>query len=438
MICSARGAVRPATVALLKRSALPALMSVIANILVAMSSAAESGNSQRQDPNDPFVGVTPAAADIAETSDSSSVRDGFFQDNFTFKKEIYSQFSYGPKAHHASTGDRWYSRQSIGFEALKKLSTKISTVASFDFQGRLVRRDQFIPILNDQEGANREGWFAEYHNAYLDLYNILNPLLTEEQRGAATGHFNFRLGRFYLPFGINLQTDTHGTLLQLSNERNFGFERDWYAGFWGSISPELNYDLYYLLGSGYDPSFKGQDGMIGSRISLSNVYLNEYGIEGGISVLAGQRRSKHALERSPGVAGDATDGEFIQTKRFGLDARYTHLISTGSLAGTGELSAGRDESENVLTQLYQLDYLNRSRKWGISSQYRRFHQDLDSDGASGRNKADSSLIGELTWFFRNDIGNSNLHWLKLNLERQLERIEGRNGTVTTVQYYRYW
>jgi hypothetical protein len=31
----------------------------------------------------------------------------------------------------------------------------------------------------------------------------------------------------YLPFGLNLQTDTHATLQQLSNDRNFGFERDW-------------------------------------------------------------------------------------------------------------------------------------------------------------------------------------------------------------------
>lgn len=388
---------------------------------------------------DPFEGIETSSS-ISQPLHSSSVDQDprFFQDNFTFKKELYSQFSYGPSEHGHESDEKWYSRQSVGFEILKKFSTETSTIGSVNFQGRLVRRDDFVPVINDEEGAGRDQWFSEYHNAYLDLYNIFNPLLTDAKRGSAAGHFNFRLGRFYLPFGINLQTDTHGTVLQLSNERNFGFERDWYAGFWGSINPKLNYDLYYLLGSGYDPSFEGQDGLLGSRVSLSNSFLNEYGLEGGLSVLAGQRKSKHALERSPEVALESTNGEFIQTQRVGVDLRYTHLIPTGSLTGTSEISTGRDESEDVLTQLYQLDYLNRSRKWGAASQYRRFNQDRAHTHDGGNDDVDSSIIGELTWFFRNDIGNTNLHWVKLNIEKQLDKMEGRPGTVTTLQYYRYW
>lgn len=385
--------------------------------------------------NDPFAGLEAGSQSTQATPSSPIKEQGFFGDNFTFKKELYSQFSYGPETPPNDNEERYYSRQSVGFEVLKKFSTATSTIGSVNFQGRLVRRDDFIPVIDDEEGESREGWFAEYHNAYLDLYNIANPLLTDEQRSAAVGHFNFRAGRFYLPFGLNLQTDTHGTVLQLSNERNFGFERDWYAGFWGSISPKLNYDLYYLLGSGYDPSFAGQDGLLGSRISLANAYLNEYGLEGGLAVMAGQRKSMHALERSIDVEEEATDGKFIQTKRVGADTRYTHLIPTGSLTGSTELSIGKDESERVLTQLYQLDYLNRSRRWGLSSQYRNFYQDLNQ---SDEKNTDSSIIAEVTWFFRNDIGNTNLHWIKLNVEQQLERMEGITGTVTTLQYYRYW
>ena len=388
---------------------------------------------------DPFAGIeAPIDNEPPYQATSVDSTHSFFEDNFTFKKEFYSQFAYGPQTESETSGDRWYSRQSIGFETLKKFSTTTSTVASFDFQGRLVRRDNFIPVIDDQEGADRDGWYAEYHNVYLDLYNIFNPVLTDTERGRAAGHFNFRLGRFYLPFGINQQTDTHGTVLQLSNDRNFGFERDWYAGFWGSINRDLNYDLYYLLGSGYNPSFKGQDGLVGSRISLSNAYLNEYGIEGGLAMLVGQRRSDHALERSSIVESEATNGQFIQTQRLGADARYTHLLANGSLTGTTELSTGKDETEDVFTQLYQLDYLHRSRKWGVSSQYRRFRQDFQDGNSQQSADADTSIIGELTWFFRNDISNTNLHWIKLNVERQLQRMEGERGTVTTIQYYRYW
>jgi hypothetical protein len=47
-------------------------------------------------------------------------------------------------------------------------------------------------------------------------------------------------------------------------------------------------------------------------------------------------------------------------------------------------------------------------------------------------------VGEVSWYFRNDLGNANLHWVKLNLERALERQRGGNDTIISLQYYRYW
>jgi hypothetical protein len=62
-------------------------------------------------------------------------------------------------------------------------------------------------------------------------------------------------------------------------------------------------------------------------------------------------------------------------------------------------------------------------------QYRAFSQDGMRAGAS--------LVADLSWYLRNDVGNSNLHWLKLNIERQLERMHGPPSTVVTLQYYLY-
>jgi hypothetical protein len=326
-----------------------------------------------------------------------------------------SQFSINPP-------DRASSRQSVGFEVLKKFSTETSTIASFNFQGRLVRRDGFVPVLNDVEGENRRSWAFEYHNFYVDFFNVLNPFLSDEGRGKNLGCFNVRAGRFYVPFGLNLQTDTHGTVLQLSNERNFGFERDWYGGFWGTLNKHLNYDVYYLAGSGYDLKYKGQSGLGALRVSLGNRYSSQYGIEGGFSLLGGERLSSE-------MTMDEARPSLVETLRTGLDGRYRRAVSKGLLTLTSELSGGRDARNSVFTQLYQAEYLHNSRRWGATTQYRRF-------GEEGRG-ADSSIIGELTWYFRNDVGNSNLHWLKLNVERQIERIQGRPDTVITLQYYFY-
>lgn len=390
----------------------------------------------------------PAIPGRPKENAETSFLGGLLGEGFSFKKELMFELSRSSEAAHmpGATAEGLYSRNSIGFEILKKFSTDTATVAAFDLQMRLVRRDNFHEVLSDMEGANRRGWFLEYHNFYWDLYNVFNPLFGDEARGRNAGRFNLRVGRFYLPFGLNLQTDTHGTLLQLSNERNFGFERDWYAGFWGSINAHLNYDIYYLLGSGYDFASRGQSGLIGTRLSLSNKYLNEYGIEGGVSFLSGQRISKDAFERSPSVAMVSKGSDIVETLRYGGDLRWRHPIPTGSITLTSELSAGRDERDKVFTQLYQADYLTLNRKFGASVQYRRFNQDIQgSTAAGGMNnntwnggKTDASIIGELTWYFRNDLGNTNLHWVKLNVERETESQRGRYATITTLQYYRYW
>jgi len=362
--------------------------------LLLVSFAFAGASIDAQEPADPFADLTDSA-----TAEPAPPKRSFFTDNFGFRKEIMSEFDSSDHGQPAS-------RQSLGFEMLKKFSSGTSTLASFNFQGRLVRRDGFQPVLNDMEGETRGGWAFEYHNLYLDLYNLFKNV----------GHLNFRVGRFYVPFGLNLQTDTHGTVLQLSNEQNLGFERDWYTGLWGTINKHLNYDAYYLAGSGYDLKYKGQKGLGALRLSLSNKYSSEYGLEGGVSVMGGERLS-HYTQRP------------VETRRVGVDGRYRHTAGPGVVTFTSELSAGRDVPDSVYSQLIQTEYLHGSRRWGVATQYRRF--ELERMGT------DASIIGEFTWYFRNDVGNSNLHWIKLNVERRLQRMPGSPALVVALQYYFY-
>jgi hypothetical protein len=354
---------------------------------------------------DPFADVKPAPA--ADSTAHGSWLARFFKDNFAFREELMSEFT-------SDTGDSYASRQSAGFEVQKKFSTETSTVASFDFQGRLVRRDGYNPVLNDMEGATRPGWAFEYHNLYLDLYNIA---------GRHAGRFNFRAGHFYVPFGLNLQTDTHGTMLQLSNETNFGFERDWYAGFWGSINRRLNYDAYYMAGSGYDLKFRGQRGLAAVRLSLGNRYRSEYGLEGGVSAITGERLAQ------PMNGGSTAEPAPLRTQRIGIDGRYRHSAPDGTLTFTTELSGGRDAQDRVTMELQQAEYLRASRRWGVAAQFRHFSRDNVGTTASA--------VAEFTWYFRNDVAGSNEHWLKLNVERQIQNFPGPPQTIVALQYYWY-
>ena len=413
-----------------------------------------SARAKTNNAADPFADLEPAKSPVANTNrvsaipvtDGAAAKRGFFGENFTFKNEIMAEFSYSAEANREQRNSLpgLYSRNSVGFEVLKKFSTATATVAAFDFQARLVRRDGFHEVVNDMAGGAHRGWqYFELHNLYVDFYNVFDPLLSDAAQSDNIGRFNLRAGHFYQPFGLNLQTDTHGTLLQLSNERNFGSERDWYAGFWGSLNSSVNYDAYYLLGSGYDIRFRGQSGLVGARLSLANRFLNEYGIEGGISYLGGERLGREAVERSASVARESRGRDLVATQRGGVDARYSHAIPTGSLALATELSTGFDEADRIYTQLYQLDYLTRKRKFGASAQYRRFSQRMGpmlpaAAGSAWAWGADASVIGEVTWYFRNDLGNANLHWIKLNVERQTEKMAGARDTIVTMQYYRYF
>lgn len=373
--------------------------------VVAIFLAMAPGAYAQQKPDDPFADLE-AKEKAPEPASAGTWGERFFHENFGFRKEVMSQFTVSGDGNGAS-------RQSLGFEVLKKFSTETSTVASFDFQGRFVRRDGFNPVQNDMEGAGRPGWTFEYHNFYADFYNILNPVLSGQRRGRNTGRFNLRVGRFYVPFGLNLQTDTHGPVLQLSNDRNFGFERDWYTGFWGGLNRHLNYDVYYMAGSGYALKFKGQSGLGAVRVSLANRYSSLYGLEGGVSAIGGERLSMDM--------GDGMERMKIRTERLGVDGRYRRAVPRGTFTWTTEASGGRDARRAVTMQLHQAEYLHASRRWGVATQYRRF-----TDG-----KPDGMLSGEFTWYLRNDIGNSNLHWVKFNVAHGTQR------TVFALQYYFY-
>jgi len=392
---------------------------------------------EKEAEKDPFAGLEPAKTGAPELSSGkdAGALGRLTGRNFSLKTELFSQFTTGRPV---EADPPLYSRQSLGFELLKKFSTATATVAAFNAQFRLVRRDNYIDATNDMEGAERAGFYPEYHNAYLDLYNVFNPLMGASARSRHVGRFNWRTGRLYLPFGINLQSDTHGTLLQLSNEKDLGFERDWYTGLYGSLNRHLNYDLYYLLGSGYYPRFRGQSGLLGARLSLGNRFLNEHGLEGGVSFLGGERFSPHSAERSHSVAEAARGTRIVRTLRFGLDGRYTRPLWKGTAVVTTELSAGKDRPDPVFGNLHQFEYLARSRRWGWAAQYRRFWQDSAAAGHSaGSGKADASLIGEVSLYFRNDPSASRLHWIKLNVERRLERMKEETAWLFTIQYYFY-
>ena len=129
-------------------------MAGFASVMPAQDSRARSAPASPAAPApesggvDPFAGVSEAPKRRAGTT-TSVLDEAAVYRKFRVPQGTHVAVRYGP----GRDGRRAASRS--GFEILKKFSTATSTVASFDFQGRLVRRDGYNPVINDMEGAQR-------------------------------------------------------------------------------------------------------------------------------------------------------------------------------------------------------------------------------------------------------------------------------------------
>src|SRR5205085_9136042 len=102
----------------------------------------------------------------------------------------------------------------------------------------------------------------------------------------------------------------------------------------------------------------------------------------------GERLSSDSMEGASQAEIHPVIATPIRTQRVGLDGRLRRPVPKGLLTVTSEISAGRDVPNAVFTQLYQAEYLRASRRWGLATQYRRFHQDRIGE--------DASIIGEFS------------------------------------------
>ena len=355
--------------------------------------------------NDPFAGIQPLPAAPPHTPTAPR-----WSDNLQWRTELYSLAAVGYRDRR-DTHDA-YTRLSAGFEIQKRFSTATKTVAMVDLQGRLVYRNHPIDTAADAHATGSDTWTYETHNAYAELYHLLG----------SPGRFNLRAGYFYLPFGLSTQTDTHGTLLQLSNHRVFGAGHDWQLTAFGNATRLLDYQLGYTLGTGPNQSRHRQRGMAVARLALANTLLFEHGTEGGISAAIGER-----LDPSTGTSAP------VRTWRIGADLRQRFDSLRGPLTLTGEGAAGEDDSRAVWSALAQLDWLHPARRWGAAAQYTYFTRNTAPARAT-----DQRATAVLTRYFRNDVANSTLHWIALAIERAIETAHGATDTIAMLQYYHYW
>ena len=136
---------------------------------------------------------------------------------------------------------------------------------------------------------------------------------------ASDGSFNIQAGHFEVPFGLEYETDTNGTLYNYTHPQNFRMKADWGVNVNGTTDA-ITYNLSATRGSGNEYRSDGDPGVLAGRLGSNFDLRNRY----GVSFFDGDVRTPNGI---------------YNIQRLGLDAIWT----LGAFETRAELSAGEDQ-----------------------------------------------------------------------------------------------
>lgn len=118
--------------------------------------------------------------------------------------------------------------------------------------------------------------------------------------GLAQGRFNIKVGHFEIPFGLEYQLDTNGTLRQItSNDR--AIKADWGVSVNG-ILPNIEYEIALTRGSGSEITSRDNPHVFSGRIGTSS----HKNLVTGFSWFTGEVLGKNGVTRHNKVALDVS------------------------------------------------------------------------------------------------------------------------------------
>lgn len=233
----------------------------------------------------------------------------------------------------------------VGLDVHKVFSDSTGDIGTMILQPYFTRSDNVFPIPHDKE--DDDDWELVFHTFYFNL--------TRWGRGAT----NFKVGHFYVPYGLQPNVDTHMAVRQLISHENLGADMDWGFSFNGT-SRSLEYEVALTQGSGHELTNEGKNFVIAGRVGTPydrNFTVGVSGMHGQVisphglfrwqSGLEPPSRVDRALGRMPGEGRG--DDDLMRRTRAGVDA--TWIVQQYTFRG--EASVGRDFDQDVFNTLLE-------------------------------------------------------------------------------------
>lgn len=268
----------------------------------------------------------PCSTFIPHTSHANTLHSDFFGENSRWAIDASTRLT-----HNADKNNNAFMHV-LGLDIHSIFSNATQDIGTLTFQPYIVKLNnvQKAPFIFDNGNDTQLTWRIANFN-----YTGLNQ-----------GKFNIRVGHFEVPFGLEYQIDTNGTLRQLTTSDR-GIKADWGVSVNG-ILPNIEYEIALTRGSGNEIKSTGNPHIFSGRVgTLSN---------------------KNVVTGISWFTGDVLGGNGITSrKKIGIDASYYYYqwqfmfeSSIGQTAGNDTLNSfaetrWKNPQEN-LSSYFQLGY----------------------------------------------------------------------------------
>ena len=242
----------------------------------------------------------------------------------------------------SSGEDNFDCKDSIGFEVYKKFSGEYGDWGEGDLQFRM----QYSPLDSDINITTPvpKNYYSignpVFHNAYINFKNNF-------------GRNNIKVGHFDVPFGLEPELDTHGTILQTLSLPNFAMKKDWGISMNGQLD-DVDYEVALTTGSGTDLILGRDNYLLSGRFANPTFNDFRWGISGAYGTTLRQ-------------------GNSADLWRVGFDTQYYYLRWTFK----AEVFGGETNDNPAYGFLGEIDYTLPNDNTELEFQFQRSSNNTD-------------------------------------------------------------
>lgn len=181
--------------------------------------------------------------------DTKQEENTTFKNKFSF--EVYSENGY-----NSDTG--WYSKDAVGFEYYGIASDNKGDFLDINLQMRFFFNSEWLEESHPFAYGDFSTWadfnkVIQFHNAYL-RFRFLQ------------GYLNTTIGHYDNLYGLEVDTDTHSTMIQKLVFYDLNMKKDWGIVFSGQADA-FDWWLSYTIGSGLGIHWEGDQYLLSARIA---------------------------------------------------------------------------------------------------------------------------------------------------------------------------